>query len=80
LGGDEIRVKPPNSILKAAVDRRMLRMQALWTRVPDDGIQDELDFPRGAEITDVLDVNGEWGWGVYCGKGGLFPLGYCRRL
>lgn len=78
------RPKPPNSILKAVSDdgsdggRQKLRVQALWTRVPDEGIRDELEFPRGAEIVDVLDINGEWAWGVYCGKGGLFPLKYCR--
>jgi len=75
------RPRPPASILKAAGNNRLLlRMQALWTRVPDDGIQDELQFPRGAEITDVVDVNGEWGWGVYCNKGGLLPLAYCRAV
>ncbi|KAI9803335.1 MAG: hypothetical protein M1826_004972 [Phylliscum demangeonii] len=39
---------------------------------------DELMFPRGALIREVQDVNGDWYWGCYAGRLGLFPAGYVR--
>jgi hypothetical protein len=35
-------------------------------------------FPKGAEIAEVEDVNGEWFHGFYMGAGGLFPAPYVR--
>jgi len=57
-----------------------LRMLALWGRVPDEGVEDELEFPRGAQITEVVDINGDWCWGMYCRRSGLFPGGFGRVL
>ncbi|KAK4202671.1 hypothetical protein QBC40DRAFT_220712 [Triangularia verruculosa] len=53
---------------------------ANWGWVPGEGVEDELFFPRGAEIMEVEDVNGEWFHGYYGGKGGLFPGPYVRVL
>ncbi|ERS99893.1 hypothetical protein HMPREF1624_03260 [Sporothrix schenckii ATCC 58251] len=41
---------------------------------------DELLFPRQAEIREIEDVNGEWYHGVYMGRKGLFPSGFVTFL
>jgi len=53
-------------------------MVAVWTRIPDDGVEDELSFPRGALITEVKEVNEDWSYGVYCRMIGLFPSNHVR--
>lgn len=53
-----------------------LRLVARWSYWPDEGVQDELGFPRGAEIREAVDINGDWYFGVYCGRGGLLPAGF----
>jgi hypothetical protein len=55
-----------------------LKVQALWSYFPGDGVKDELSFPRHAIITEVENINGDWFWGVYCGSKGLFPGNYVR--
>ena len=55
-----------------------MRVLALWGYWPLDGVQDELAFPRGAEITECEDINGDWFWGIYCARKGLFPGAYGR--
>ncbi|GAM87276.1 hypothetical protein ANO11243_052980 [Dothideomycetidae sp. 11243] len=57
-----------------------LRVRALWGYFPAPNGQadDELTFPRAAEITEAEDINGDWFWGVYAGKKGLFPGNYGR--
>lgn len=55
-----------------------LRVQANWSYFPGEGVQDELGFPRNAEIREAEDINGDWFWGVYCGTKGLFPGNYGR--
>ena len=48
-----------------------LRCLAGWNRfVPE---QDELDFPKNAEIKEAEQLNEDWFWGVYAGKKGVFP-------
>lgn len=56
------------------------RVLALWTRLPDEGVDDELMFPKRAEITEVININENWSWGVYCRRGGMFPGAYCRAI
>ncbi|KAH8683190.1 hypothetical protein BGZ60DRAFT_399608 [Tricladium varicosporioides] len=51
---------------------------ARWSWWPAEGANDELMFPRGAEIRECKDVNGEWFHGTYMGKRGLFPGPYVR--
>ncbi|PYH49182.1 uncharacterized protein BP01DRAFT_412940 [Aspergillus saccharolyticus JOP 1030-1] len=46
---------------------------ALWSWYPEDGVKDELMFPRGAEITEAENINDDWYWGCYAGLTGLFP-------
>jgi hypothetical protein len=50
-----------------------LIVHALWSWYPEDDVQDELMFPRGAEITEVENINDDWFWGCYAGQTGLFP-------
>lgn len=54
------------------------RAVAGWGWTPGAGGEDELMFPKGAEILEVEDVNGEWFHGFYMGAGGLFPAPYVR--
>lgn len=51
---------------------------ALWSYFPAKDVEDELAFPRNAEIREVEDINGDWFWGVYAGSKGLFPGNYGR--
>ncbi|KAI9375503.1 hypothetical protein BJX61DRAFT_539786 [Aspergillus egyptiacus] len=46
---------------------------ALWSWYPEEGVDDELMFPRGAEITEAENINEDWYWGCYAGMKGLFP-------
>lgn len=50
-----------------------LVVQAKWSYFHGEENEDELVFPRGAEIKEVDDVNDEWFWGSYAGRTGLFP-------
>jgi len=54
------------------------RAQALWSYFPGIEATDELSFPKHAIISEVEDINGDWYWGVYCGRKGLFPGNYVR--
>ncbi|OAA65918.1 sh3 domain containing protein [Niveomyces insectorum RCEF 264] len=66
---DSAAFPPPSGGLgRAAVAR--------WAWYPEAGADDELPFPRKAEIREIEDVNGEWFYGVYMGRQGLFPGGY----
>ena len=56
-----------------------LRVVALWSYWPKEGDDDELAFPKGAEIRECEDINGDWFWGVYCGRKGLFPGNYGKE-
>jgi len=53
---------------------------ALWSWYPAEGANDELLFPKGAELREVTDVNTDWFHGTYMGKRGLFPAPYARIL
>lgn len=53
---------------------------ALWSWYPEAGADDELLFPKGAEIKEAQDVNGDWFHGMYMGKRGLFPAPFVRVL
>ncbi|KAG5950708.1 hypothetical protein E4U53_004537 [Claviceps sorghi] len=55
-----------------------LRANARWAWYPKAGSEDELLFPKGAEIREVEDVNGDWFSGTYMGAKGLFPAPYVR--
>ncbi len=57
-----------------------MRVLALWSYYPADGVTDELMSPKGAEIGEVEDINGDWFWGCYAGAKGLFPGNYVRIL
>ena len=55
-----------------------MHVVALWSYWPHEGVTDELAFPKGAEIRECKDINGDWFWGVYCARKGLFPGNYGR--
>ncbi|WYZ40631.1 hypothetical protein EsH8_IV_000972 [Colletotrichum jinshuiense] len=55
-----------------------MRASATWAWYSK--ADDELLFPKGAEIREIEDVNGDWFFGVYMGAKGLFPSPYVRRL
>lgn len=57
-----------------------MKCQALWGWYRNDDADDELLFPKGAEVTEVKDVNGDWYHGSYMGQRGLFPAPYVRVL
>ncbi|KAL9029960.1 MAG: hypothetical protein Q9196_001870 [Gyalolechia fulgens] len=57
-----------------------MRVLALWTYLPSDEGQDELSFPKGAEIQEVENINDDWFVGCYAGRSGLFPGNYVRVL
>jgi len=57
-----------------------MKMLALWNRFSLNGVDDELAFPKGAVIEEVVDINGDWSWGVYCRRSGLFPGGWARMI
>ncbi|RFU80020.1 ring finger domain-containing [Trichoderma arundinaceum] len=51
---------------------------AMWAWYPKSGAEDELMFPRGAEIGEIRDLNGDWFFGTYMGAKGVFPAPYVR--
>jgi len=55
-----------------------MKCTARWGWFGQNGqkADDELNFPVGAEIREVMDVNTEWYFGTYLGDEGLFPAGY----
>lgn len=57
---------------------------ARWAWYPKSGDEDELLFPKGAEIQEIEDAttgeSGEWYHGVYMGNKGLFPAPFVRLL
>lgn len=57
------------------------RGSAVYPYWPEDGEAGagELVLPRGAEVTEMEDVNGDWWSGVYAGDVGVFPAGYVRE-
>ena len=57
-----------------------LHVEALWSYWPEEGDDDELSFPKGAEIRECENINDDWFWGVYCGRKGLFPGNYGRKI
>ncbi|EAQ89069.1 hypothetical protein CHGG_05688 [Chaetomium globosum CBS 148.51] len=76
LGGTEarfVRTFPPDGGVGP-------KAVAGWGWTPAAGGEDELMFPRGAEVLELEDVNGEWFHGFYMGAGGLFPAPYVRVL
>ncbi|KAB5570638.1 hypothetical protein GE09DRAFT_714986 [Coniochaeta sp. 2T2.1] len=56
------------------------RAVARWAWYPAEGAEDELLFPKGAQVREIEDVNGEWFHGVYMGAKGLFPAPYVFQL
>lgn len=57
-----------------------MRCLALYSYFPADGVDDELAFPKNAEVREVENRNGDWFWGVYAGRINLFPSNHVRVL
>lgn len=50
-------------------------VRARWGWLPSES-SGELYFPRGAEVREVEDLNGDWFAGRYMGQEGVFPAAY----
>lgn len=57
-----------------------MRCLAQWSWWPAEESEDELAFPKGGEVREVVDVNGDWFFGAYMGTKGLFPAPYVRIM
>lgn len=57
-----------------------MRTIALWGYWPEPEAADELEFPKGAVLGEVENINGDWFWGIYAGSKGLFPGNHVRIL
>ncbi|KAL8762655.1 MAG: hypothetical protein Q9184_001362 [Pyrenodesmia sp. 2 TL-2023] len=57
-----------------------MHVLALWGYWPREEARDELAFPKGAEIREAENINGDWFVGCYAGRMGLFPGNYVRVL
>ena len=68
-----VRKYPPNGGVG-------MRVRALWSYWPQEGAEDELAFPKGAEIRECKDINGDFFFGIYCGREGIFPGEYCWNV
>ncbi|QIX00422.1 hypothetical protein AMS68_005939 [Peltaster fructicola] len=55
-----------------------LRAVALWSWWPADGVEDELAFPKHAELEEVEEINTDYYAGVYASSRGLFPANHVR--
>lgn len=55
-----------------------VRCRAEWSWYPVPGTDDELLFPKGAEVREVKAVTEDWAHGAYMGKRGLFPTPYVK--
>lgn len=57
-------------------------VKARWGWLPpaDNAEPDELYFPRGAEPSEVEDLNGDWFVGWYAGREGVFPAAYVVQV
>ncbi|KAJ8604989.1 hypothetical protein MRB53_041586 [Persea americana] len=62
------------------ISESRLRCQAYWSWFPADGIDDELSFPKFAEILEVEKTNSDYYQGVYAGSRGLFPANHVREF
>ncbi|KAK5118413.1 hypothetical protein LTR62_002927 [Meristemomyces frigidus] len=62
--------------LDAATGNRCL---AAYNYFPRNEGNDDLVFPKNAEISEVYEDHPEWFSGIYCGKLGLFPSSHVRR-
>lgn len=59
-----------------------MKALALWSYWPEAEAEaiDELGFPKGAVVSEVEDINGDWFWGIYAGSKGLFPGNHVKKI
>ncbi|GAO16913.1 hypothetical protein UVI_02046470 [Ustilaginoidea virens] len=85
LATKEVSAAAPTSVPSASFAQSFppdggagMRANARWAWYPQAGSEDELLFPKGAEVQEIEDVNGDWFFGTYMGAKGLFPAPYVR--
>lgn len=72
---------PTQSLRKFPPDGGVgMRVLALWSYWPGPEADDELAFPKGAVVSEVENINGDWFWGIYAGAKGLFSANYVKVL
>ncbi|PTB46557.1 hypothetical protein M441DRAFT_22561 [Trichoderma asperellum CBS 433.97] len=83
LATTEVSVTAPESFGEISYARTFppdggcgLMAHAMWAWYPKSGKEDDLMFPRGANIDEVRDINGDWFFGTYMGAKGMFPAPY----
>ncbi|TKA64478.1 hypothetical protein B0A55_11373 [Friedmanniomyces simplex] len=82
-GGGSVAARPGlSSSSAAAVEQKGpgSRCRAMYNYFPRNGGEDDLAFPKNAEIGEVREETAEWFSGVYCGRLGLFPASHVRKL
>lgn len=79
----DVKKSAPSTINFLALERAFppdggvgMRAMAIWGWFPSSEADDELLFPRGAEIRECKNINGDWFYGSYMGRKGLFPAKY----
>ncbi|KAK1083013.1 hypothetical protein LTR33_003529 [Friedmanniomyces endolithicus] len=83
-GGSQLPGSSSSSAAAAAAAEEqkagLLRCRAMYSYFPRGAGEDDLGFPKNAEIGEVKEQTAEWFSGVYCGKLGLFPSSHVRKL
>lgn len=57
-----------------------MRLSASWSYWPEEDTERTLAFPKGAVISEVVDINGDWFWGIYAGAKGFLPGNYGKVI
>ena len=82
VGGHDLNGLDPSSVpdqhlLSGEICFHVVALLSYWR---DEGNDDVLSFPKGAKIRKCENVNGDWLWGVYCGKKGIFPGNHVEKI
>ena len=79
-GGGNAQAKPPAQQRFPPDGGVGIVARAAHPWIPAEGVENELSFPRGAEIREANKASEDWYEGCYAGSKGLFPLVLVRPL